>query len=188
MKLKNREKMLLILVGIVIAAVAFLEFCYDPQKRRISALEAEIKAADLQLAESLLLTQGADTVEAEVTRLEQELDRLQKKTLKGEEFRAFLRHLARESDPSQMKIVSLVPQEEKPTLIEGQKGNSAVQYRKVAVQMVIHSTYNKLGSYLKEIADLPFLVNVDNLQIERSEDTQAFLTVTIGLSMYIITL
>jgi Tfp pilus assembly protein PilO len=188
MKLKSREKILLILVGIVIAAVAFLEFYYDPQKRKISFLEAEVKATDLKLAESLLLTQGANTVEVEVTRLEQELDRLRKKTLKGEEFGAFLRHLARESDPLQMKIVSLVPQEEKPTLPEGQKGESAFQYRKVAVQMVIHSTYNKLGSYLKEIRDLPFLINVDHLQIERSEETRPFLIVTLGLSMYIITL
>jgi Tfp pilus assembly protein PilO len=188
MKLKSREKMLLILVGIVIAAVAFLEFYYDPQKRKISALEAEVKTTDLKLAESLILMQGADTVETEVTRLEQELNRLQKKTLKGEEFRAFLRHLAKETDPLQMKIVSLVPQEEKPTLPEGQKGDSAFQYKKVGVQMVIHSTYNKLGDYLKEIGDLPFLINVDHLQIERREETQPFLTVNIGLSMYIITL
>jgi Tfp pilus assembly protein PilO len=188
MTLKSREKILLIFVGIVIAAVAFLEFYYDPQKRKISALEAEVKATDLKLAESLLLTQGAETVESEVTRLEQELDRLRKKTLKGEEFRAFLRHLAKESDPLQMKIVSLVPQEEKQALSEGQKEAPAFQYRKVGVQMVLRSTYNKLGSYLKEIGDLPFLINVDSLQIERSEETQPFLRVTMGLSMYIITL
>ena len=188
MRLKSREKILLVFVVIAIAFFVFdLSYC-TPQSRKIAGLKEEIKATDLKLAESLLLTKGAETVEAEVTRLEQEFDRLSKKTLKGEEFRAFLRHLARESDPLQMKIISLVPQEEKPLIPEGQKGLPAFQYRKVAVQMVLHSTYAKLGSYLKQIEDLPFLINVDGLQIERTEETQPFLKVTMGLSMHIISL
>jgi len=188
MRLKSREKILLVFVAIAIAIVAFLKFYYDPRKRIISGLEAEVKTTDLRLAESQLLTKGAETVEADVTRLEKEFDRLSKKTLKGEEFKAFLRHLARESDPLQMKIISLVPQEEKPLIPEGQKGPPAFQYRKVAVQMVLHSTYAKLGSYLKQIEDLPFLINVDRLQIERTEETQPFLKVTMGLSMHLIKL
>jgi Tfp pilus assembly protein PilO len=188
MRLKSREKILLVFVAIAIAIVAFLEFYYDPRKRIISGLEAEVKATDLEIAKSQLLTKGIETKEAEVTRKEKEFDRLSKKTLKGEEFRAFLRHLARESDPLQMKIISLLPQEEKSTLPEGQKETPTFKYRKVAVQMVLHSTYNKLGGYLKQIEDLPFLINVDSLQIERTEETQPFLKVTMGLSMYIITL
>ena len=188
MRLKSREKILLVSAVIAIAILAFDQLYYSPKSHKISGLKAEVKAIDLKLAESVLLTKGAETVEVDVNRLEQEFDRLSKKTLKGEEFRAFLRHLARESDPLQMKIISLVPQEEKPTLPEGQKGPPAFQYRKVNVQMVLHSTYAKLGTYLKEIGDLPFLINVDSLQVERTEEIQPFLKVTMGLSMYIITL
>ena len=188
MRLKNREKILLVLVVIAIAILVFDQLYYTPQNRTISRLKEEVKTTDLKLAESLLLTKGAETVEAEVTRLEKEFDRLSKKTLKGEEFRAFLRHLARESDPLQMKIISLLPQEEKSTLPEGQKETPTFKYRKVAVQMVLHSTYNKLGGYLKQIEDLPFLINVDSLQIESIEETQPLLKVTMGLSMHIITL
>jgi Tfp pilus assembly protein PilO len=186
MKLKNREKILLVFAVIAVAIWIFDRFYYAPKGRKISGLKAEVQATDLKLAELLLLTKGAETVEPEVARMEKELDRLRKKTLKGEEFRAFLRHLARESDPLQMKMISLAPQEEKPTLPEGQKGSPAIQYRKVAVQMVFHSTYAKLGSYIKEIGDLPFLINVDSLQIERNEEAQPFLKVTMGLTIHIV--
>ena len=188
MVLRSREKILLIIVLIAIAIWAFDQFYYTPKGREISRLRDEVKAADLKLGEFLVLTEGVKTGEAEVTRLEKELDRLSQRTLKGEEFRTFLKHLARESDPLQMKIVSLTPHEEKPFLPEGKKEVSALGYRKVIVQMVLHSTYAKLGTYLKEIQELPFLINVDSLQIEKNGEILPFLKVTIGLSMYIISL
>jgi Tfp pilus assembly protein PilO len=99
-----------------------------------------------------------------------------------------LRHLAKESDSIQMKVISLTPQEEKLSLPEGKKESTAFQYRKVTIQMVLHSNFTKLGAYLKEIEKLPFLVNVDSLQIERNEEILPLLKVTMGLSMHIISL
>jgi hypothetical protein len=87
-----------------------------------------------------------------------------------------------------MKVISLIPQEEKILPLEGKKEASVSQYRKVSVQVVLHSTYAKLGAYLKGIEELPFLIHVDNLQVERSEEIQPLLKVTMGLSMYIASL
>jgi len=195
MVLKSREKILLIFVLIAIVIWAFNRFYYTPQSRKILVFKEEIKAADQKMNQFLLLTKGVKLGEAEVTRLERELKELSDRTLKGEEFRVFLRHLARESDSIQMKVISLTPQEEKlPLLVgidsyrEGKKEPSAFQYRKVTIQMVLHSNFTKLGAYLKEIEKLPFLINVDNLQIERNEEIQPFLKVTMGLSMQIVTL
>ncbi len=197
MVLKSKEKILLIFVIIAIAIWGFDRFYYTPQSRKISKFKEEIKAADLKMDQFLLLTKGVETVEAEVTRLERELKALSERTLKGEEFRVFLRHLARETNSLQLKVISLIPQEEKLLLPvgidsyrEGKEGKkeSAFKYRKVTIQMVVHSTYTKLGSYLKEIEKLPFLVNVDSLQMERNEEISPSLKVTMGLSMHIVTL
>jgi hypothetical protein len=187
MVLKSRERILLIFVLIAIAIWVFDRFYYTPQSRRISALKEEVKAADLKLNEFLLLTKGVETSEAEVNRVESELKGLKERTVKGEEFRAFLKHLARESDPLQMKLISLIPGEEKLTLpdTDGKKAAS-FQLRKVTILMVLHSTYPKLGAYLKEIKELPFLINIESVQIERKEEILPLLKVTIGLSMYII--
>lgn len=187
MKLKSREKILLIFVLIAIAIWAFDRFYYAPQSQKILKFKEEIKTADEKMNQYLLLTKGVETAEAEVMRLEKELKGLNERTLKGEEFRVFLRHLARESDPFQMKVVSLTPQEEKLPLLEGDK-ESAFQYRKVTIQMVLHSTYTKLGTYLKEVEKLPFLINIDSLQIEKNEEISPSLKVTMGLSMHIISL
>jgi Tfp pilus assembly protein PilO len=188
MVLKSREKILITLAVIVIAIWAFDRFYYTPQDRSIQRLKAEVKAADLKLNESLMLAKGVETLEAAVLAQEEELKRLSERTLKGEEFRTFLKHLARESDSVQMKVISLIPQEEKLLPFEGKKEAPVSTYRKVSVQVVLHSTYAKLGIYLKGIEELPFLIHVDNLQVERSEEVQPLLKVTMELSMYMISI
>ncbi|MFB3886015.1 MAG: type 4a pilus biogenesis protein PilO [Thermodesulfobacteriota bacterium] len=187
MKLKSREKILLVFVFIALAIWGFDLLYYAPQSRKISQIKGEIKAADQKMEQLLLLAKGVETVEAEVARLEKELKGLSERTLKGEEFRAFLRHLARESNALQMKIISLTPQEEKLSPPERKK-ETDFQYRKITIQMVLHSDYARLGIYLRDIERLPFLVNVDSLQIERSEEILPLLRVTMGLSMHIVTL
>jgi len=186
MKLKkSREKILAGLAIIAIAIWAFDYFYYTPQIRKIKMLRAEVKSVDLKLNESLLLAKGVEALETEVLRQEGEFKRLSERTLKGEEFRTYLKHLARESDPLQMKFISLTPQEEKHPPPEGKKETSVSQYRRVTVQMVLHSTYAKLGTYLKGIEELPFLIHADSLQIEKNEEVQPLLKVTMRLSMYV---
>ena len=184
MKLKNREKILIVFVFIVIAIWAFDRFYYAPQNQKILKFKEEIKAADQNKEQFLSLAKGVGTVEAEVARMEKELRELSGRTLKGEEFRAFLKHLARESDSLQMKVVSLTPQEEELSPPKGREAPTTFRYKKVILRMGLHSTYTKLGIYLKEIEKLPFLVSVDGLQIERSDEVLPFLKVTMGLSMY----
>ncbi len=185
MILKSREKILIIFAAIAIAFWVFITFYFTPQNRKIKALKVELKAADLRLDETLVMTKGVETLEAEVLRQEEALKRLSERTLRGEEFRTFLRHLARESDSPQMKVVSLSPQEERLPPPEGKKGGPTAQYRRVVVQVVLHSTYAKLRTYLKEIEELPFLIVVDHIQIEKTGEVQPLLKVSMGLSMYI---
>jgi len=186
LKIKSREKILIVLAVIVSAILAFDRFYYTPQSRKIQRLKAEVKAADLKLNESLVVGKRVETLEADVLHHEGELTRLSERTLKGNEFRTFLKYLAKESDPLQMKVISLTPEEEKLPSPEGKKGISPTQYRKVSVQMVLHSTYAKVQTYLKGIEELPFLIHVESIQIEKNEELQPLLKVTIGLSMYII--
>jgi len=188
MTLKSREKILIIFAVIAVVFWAFVTFYFTPQARKIKALKAELKEVDLKSDESLLVAKGVETLEAEILRQEEALKRLSERTLRGEEFRTFLRHLAKESDSLQMKVVSLTPQEENLPPPEGEKEKSTSQYRKITVQMVLHSSYYKLGSYLKGIEGLPFLINVDNIQIEKAEETRPLLKVSMGLSMYVTSL
>lgn len=186
MALKRREKILL--VGVLIAAAVFLfdRFFDTPINRKISSLKGEVKAADAKLSELALLSKGLETAEIEILRLEEELKGLSGRTLRGEEFRAFLRHLARESDPLQMKVISITPSEEKLLQPEEKKGTIPPDARKVTVQLVLHSTFAKIESYLKGIEELPFLIQIEGLQIERNEEAQPLLKATLSLKMYII--
>jgi Tfp pilus assembly protein PilO len=188
MTLKSREKILIIFAVIAVAVWVFNHFYFTPQTHKIKALKAELKSVDLKSDESLLVAKGVETLEAEILRQEEALKRLSERTLKGEEFKTFLRHLAKESDSFQMKVISLTPQEENLPPPEVKKEGFPSQYKRVSVQMVLHSTYYKLGSYLKGIEELPFLINVDNIRIEKAEETRPLLKVSMELSMYITSL
>ncbi len=172
-------------VGIALAIWAFDWFYYTPQKGKILQHREGIRAADLRLKELLIYSQGMQTVEAEVSRLEKELQEYKERMLKGAEFRAFLKHLAQQSDRLQIKMISLKPQEEKTSLPEEKKSTSTFQYRRVTVQMVVLATYSALNTYLLGLEELPFLT-VDHLEIEQREKMLPFLQVTLGLSVHMI--
>ena len=188
MALKRREKILFFLVIIAVAIFLFDRLYYTPQNRKVLRLKGEVKAADLKLSELSLLTQGLETTETMIAQMEKELKGLGERTLRGEEFRAFLKHLARESDPLQMKVISLAPSEEKISPLEEKKGLAPTDSRKVTVQVILHSTFAKLEAYLKGIEELPFLIQIDSLQIQRNDEAHPLLIVPLGLKMYIITL
>jgi hypothetical protein len=186
MEVKSRERILLIFSLIAVAIWVFDRFYYTPQKATILRLREEVRAAEFKLNESLILAKGIETLQAEVSRLEKERQGLRGLTLKGEEFRAFLKHLARECDQLQMKIISLIPQEERISPQEEKKKPSAFQHKKVNVQMVLHSTFPSLGTYIKRVEELPFLVTINTLQVEKEEKIFPLLKVTLGLSVHII--
>ena len=173
MKFKRREKLLIFFVTIAIAIWVFDHVYYTPQKKAILKLKEEVKASDLKLKESFIFVKSVETIEAEVLRMEKE-------------FRAFLRHLAADSDRLRMNMISLTPQEEKIALPEGKKTTSPFQYRRVMVNLILHSTFTSVEAYLKGIEGLPFLVTVDHLQVERNEEMWPYLKVTLGLSVHII--
>ncbi len=185
MSLKSREKILILLALIAAAIWAFDSFYYTPRSGKIKTLKAEVEAADLKLKESPVVAKGVEMLEVEVLRQEGELKRLSDRTSKGEEFRTFLKHLARESNTLQMKVISLTPQGDDFQPRQEKKEGSPSPYRRVTVQMVLHSTYAKLGNYLKGIEELPFLICVDNIEVEKNEQSLPLLKVTVGLSMYI---
>jgi len=186
MALKSREKILIFFVIIAVSIWAFDRFFYVPQQKKILSLKEEIKAVDLKLSESLMFAKGVETVETEVTRLEKELEKFPKRTLRGEEFRTFLRHLASSSSRLQMKMISLSPQEEKSSLPEEKKGAAFLPYKKVMIRMVLHSTYTALETYLQGIEELPLLVTVDHLQIEKEEEIMPLIKITMELRVVIL--
>jgi hypothetical protein len=143
MALKSREKMLLFFLCVTLGIWAFDRFYYVPQKKKILALKEEVKVADLKLNESILFIKGVETVGAEVSRLEKKLRELSERMRKGEELTAFLMHLGKKSGCLQMKMISMTSQEERISLQEMKKTSSPFQYKRVRIQMVLHTTFSR---------------------------------------------
>ena len=185
MKLSRRETLLVTFMVIAIGIWAFDQFYYSPQKRKMVRLREEIQSADLKLQESLILTKGLETTEAEVSQLEKRLEAFVPKTVKGGEFEAFLNHLARESQRLHMKIVSIAPQKEAGISPKEHGENSLPPYEKVPVSLVLHSGFYSIGDYLKSIEELPLLLDITRVRIEKEEEIFPLLKATITLTLYV---
>ena len=185
MTLKRREKVLVLLAFIAIAILAFDQIYYTPQSRKILRLKEEVKATDLKSNEFFSLTKGIETEGGEVSRLEKELQKLEGRTLSRDRFEAFLRHLAKESNRLHLKMISLMTQEERTPAGEEKKELTRSQYKKINLQMVLQSDFSSFGDYLKAIEELPFLVVINHLQVERDEKIFPLLKVTLGLTVYL---
>lgn len=183
MKLKSREKILLVFACIAISFLVFDRLYYFQRSRKILALREEVKSAEAQIKELNLYSRGLEEIQQEIERLEMELKGLRRKVLRGEEFKAFLRHLARESDSSQMKMISLTPFEEKPRSSDEKKEKTSPSYRMINVEIIFQSTFVKLISYLQSIKELPLLVQLHGLQIERQENPHSLLKVKMILKI-----
>jgi Tfp pilus assembly protein PilO len=184
MKLNNRETLLITIMVIAIGVWAFDQFYYTPRSRKIVRLKEEIQSADLKLKESLILTKGLETTEAEVSQLEKKLKAFVPKTEKGGEFKTFLNHLAGESQRLHMKIVSIAPQKEAGISPKEHGENPLPPYEKVPVSVVLHSGFNSIGDYLKSIEELPLLLDISGVRIEKEEGLFPLLKATITLTLY----
>ncbi|MGQ9570605.1 MAG: hypothetical protein ACUVUQ_07150 [Thermodesulfovibrionales bacterium] len=186
MKLKSREKILIFFALIALSIWAFDHFYYTPQKKKIMQLEEEIKNADLRLKESPFFAQSVESIESEVASLDEKLKVIIDRTLKDEESRTFLKYLARESSRLQMKLLSLDIQQEELSKPAEEKTASQIQYKKITALMVLNTTYSALKAYLKDIEELPFLVTIDHLQVEKNNNVSLPLKATMGLDILII--
>lgn len=186
MKLKSREKILIFFALIALSIWAFDHFYYTPQKKKIMQLKEEIKNADLRLKESPFFAQSVESIESEVASLDEKLKVIIDRTLKDEESRTFLKYLARESSRLQMKLLSLDIQQEELSKPAEEKTASQIQYKKITALMVLNTTYSALKAYLKDIEELPFLVTIDHLQVEKNNNVSLPLKATMGLDILII--
>lgn len=168
-----------------VAIWGFDRFYYVPQKKKIMELKAEIAAVDSRLAQGLALRQGIATVEKEIARLEKELQSYQERLPRGEEIRAFLKQLAKDSDQLPMKIISLAPHEEGPSP-ESEKKEKPAQYKRVTVRMTLQTTYSALEKFLRNVEHLPFLISVDHLKIERKEEIYPYLQITLEMKVQVL--
>ncbi len=184
MKLKRREKILLLFCLIAVSFYFFDLFYYKPRGKRIKTIEGEIKAIDNKIQELTLLTKGIETLSSKVKELEDKLRGVNEKPLKGEEFKAFLNHLAKESNPRLMRVISLKPVEEEITTDkDGERIGSKI--KKISISMILYSTFQKLQGYINEIEKLPFLIHIEGLQVERDEEIYPLLKITLKINLFI---
>lgn len=180
MILRNREKILITFAILALIFWSFDRFYYMPQKQKIAALKGEIAATDSKLKQAMALRQGAEAIEKEISHLQKELQAYQERVLPGEEMRAFLNQLAKESERLKIKIISLGLEEEKGGAPEEQI-EKAPEYKKVIVRLAMHAPYGSLENFLNHIERFPFLISLDHLKIERQEEKYPNLLITLEM-------
>jgi len=165
--LSERERLLVIIVGLVLVFAFFYWAVFQPKLKEIFILWRQLKEVNLQYKlaneKSLLLKN------MEVTPLEN----LRAKKGKEEQILEALHYIAKEISRLDLNLLSIRPRHEERT----------VDLAKVVfLELTFTGKYNLIYKFMEALEKLPILIMVDSMAISRGSDSQ--LSVNMVLAVY----
>lgn len=175
-KLNNREKNLLILLGIVLVLWLAFRFIITPQYERIRALEEEKNSYDGKVSQINSMLKKEDSIDKELRKLQVEKTVLMNSnflSLNQSEIINLLDEILSNENFEVQDIEFSEPVEEKIGNINIKRMNIDIPYK---------SDYTGVAETLKAISSSPKKIIVNSLIMDKDEDN--LLTGTISLAIY----
>ena len=144
-----------------LALIFFYAFFYRPQAKRMERFQEELKKITGNLKEAEGKSALLPSVRKRISQLEEEFVFLQKKVPEEEDLPAAVQSLAKEAKRLGIIIVALAPSEKKEEKSE---------LTSFSLKMELESSYQTLARYLEAIEELPLLVTVEDLVVEKPEE------------------
>lgn len=165
--ISDRERLLLIIAGLVLVFAFFYWVIFQPKLKEIFTLRQQLKEVNLQYKlaneKSLLLKN------MEVTPLE----KLRANKGKEEQILEALHYLAKEISRLDLNLLSIRPRNEERT----------VDLAKVVfLELTFTGKYNPIYKFMSALEKLPILIMVDSMTMSRGSDAQ--LSVNMLLAVY----
>lgn len=188
-RIRTRQKKILFIVGIVLAAfIIFLAFIYLPSRRELNKARKELKSAELELETIKTLTGKDVPLEKAIVLLKERLDNLDKKFPEKEEI--ILRDLSALAAKMDIKLMSMRPTKKKAVeSINGLPVNiKGCFVQEMQVSMDMQTSYKRLGEFFRVLKEeFPIYVRIDKLNMTKvNEKMPGLLNVNISLDTYLI--
>ena len=191
-KVKKNKTTQIIITCLIYFAVLVLIYIFIalPISRRSDRLRSELGLQNKTLKEYEDLIRSYPNPEKEIEMIEAKIEELKVKAASREPIARIIQQLARKTNELNINTLSIRPKEDiryaQEQLPEG--------VSKVYIEIVMLSTYKVVGDYLKALTELPIILTVESMSIQKQQEIplsqsasgDVELLVTLLLSAYMV--
>lgn len=183
MALKTREKVLLaaaVLIGVV---MGFDQFVTLPKKKEVQALQKQVREMTEQMS-----SLSASLADLQPLRKRVEEKRKDKEVFSGRisderQLDILLEQWGKESRMRKVEVIQLSVREEPAAEGRG-RPESKSDFKKVALEVGLLADYGSIGPCLESILSLPLLLELEQVDISRKEESFPRLEVNLKTNLH----
>ena len=165
--LVRTRKLIVTCLAYGLILILFCIFVARPISGYSARLKSEIASQSQQIKEYDRLIRTFPNPEKKIEDIEKKVQELKAKEAGREQIPHVIQQLARKTHELNINTISIKPRQDiKPTkekLIQG--------VSKVYIEIVMLSSYQVVCDYLKALAELPTILSVENLSIEKKQES-----------------
>jgi type IV pilus assembly protein PilO len=155
---KTQKNMLVIIVALLIL-VLFYFFSYSKNSSRIATMKDELASRNAQIEQARLAAVRIDELRAELDELLKQWERVKQMLPSERELPELLKSLTNVGNRSGVTFELFRPLPISPVEF----------YAEMPIEMRVRGGYHEIGTFLSAIANLPRIVNVRDLIMQRAE-------------------
>lgn len=158
-------------VSFMVVFVLLHIFLGMPAIRYSKRMKKEFKVKDAKLRESEGLIKTLPNPQKAIEEIEKKVREFKEMGVSKKQLPRIIQLLGRSSTEQSVSVVSIKPRED----IKADAENLPAGVTKVYVEMVISGPYQKLGDYLKAMAELPVSFSIENITLEKKKEAETAL-------------
>jgi Tfp pilus assembly protein PilO len=182
-KIEQREKVIIGILILVVAAIGVYRLLFIPRVRKISNVRKETEILSVKMKDARNLKREMPFLEKEIISKRKEFFLFQKGLVKKTEISDAISKLSQAGEKYDLKFLSVKPRD-----VKGEKIVSIsreISCRKLFIAMEVRGRYNNLGRYFEELEKLPFTIRVEHFEIHGKEDILPDVDAIVSLALYV---
>jgi Tfp pilus assembly protein PilO len=167
--LKNKTIRVGINISIYLAILLSLHlFVGRPILKRLNKEKIQLQDVQNKLSQMQELVRNYPNPRKKMEELKEKMEEFRKKATSEKELPRIIQQLTKKSSELNIEIISIKPIEKVPFKEKPLPQGVSKSY----LEVVLKTTYQTLGEYLKALEELPIIFTIESLSIERFEEEE----------------
>lgn len=184
-KLTAREKVIMVVMTLVVVGLGFFKLEYEVQEKKLKKITSQINKTNISLnslAKIIPAAAKVKNIEKKISNFKENNSQLEKdikfaKSRMRGSYLEILNALNAEAEKSKAILKST-----KTTDEEVKKGK--LRYKEVTVNMVIHSDYKAISSFIEGLEKIPANIFLDTIEVKRKDEILPNIQTKLTLKLY----
>jgi Tfp pilus assembly protein PilO len=185
MEIGKAKKLIILVVTSVFVLLAASYLLYIPKARHIHRLQRELREVYRQIEQIERMVARVPNPQEAIAELRQRQEKMKEKVSEREHIPRIVQQLVQNTKELDIEVISIRPLEQEAIRTYKTSQDLPEGVNKVYMEIRIRCSYRSLGSYIRGLNNLPLLLTIESLSIDK-EAGAGKLLVHIILSAYIL--